>query len=512
VTDWLLGTLLATSGLIALILLIREPVRRHFGARVAYGLWLIPAARLLMPTINQTIERPLGPAVTPRLMSTQYMAEPMLLTNVAPPEQSLIEQAGGWPTILMVLWLGVAIGLFAARIIAFRQERAAILESATEFGRIGSIRLVQSREVSGPLAFGIFDRVIAVPADFDQLYAERERRFALEHELAHHRSGDLIANLFAFGLLCLQWFNPLAWAGHAAFRFDQEAACDARVLEKAGTTDRSEYGRAIAKASSGRALLFASALDRRTTLHRRLKSMLSNPTAGRKLTGRMMVLAAIGVALPLTATRAIHYVDVPMLSEAPAAPKAVPHASVAPVAAVAQVAAPAPVAPIAPVNKLANLNIEGGMVTMNGQTKHWKDLTPAEKAEVRKSLAEAKEEISRINRDEIQRNVREAMNEARINKEEFRREMAEARVEIDRAMREIDAHSAELRRAGQSPEQIKATVRASLKSVEAIDIEAITRNAMASVSEAQMERALEAAQDGLDKAQDELDRLDDPQD
>jgi len=67
-------------------------------------------------------------------------------------------------------------------------------------------------------------------------------------------------------------------------------------------------------------------------------------------------------------------------------------------------------------------------------------------------------------------------------------------------------------RAGQSPEQIKATVRASLKSVEAIDIEAITRNAMASVSEAQMERALEAAQDGLDKAQDELDRLDGPQD
>jgi len=239
--------------------------------------------------------------------------------------------------------------------------------------------------------------------------------------------------------------------------------------------------------------------------------MLSNPTAGRKLTGRMMVLAAIGVALPLTATRAIHYVDVPMLSEAPAAPKAVPHASVAPVAAVAQVAAPAPVAPIAPVNKLANLNIEGGMVTMNGQTKHWKDLTPAEKAEVRKSLAEAKEEISRINRDEIQRNVREAMNEARINKEEFRREMAEARVEIDRAMREIDAHSAELRRAGQSPEQIKATVRASLKSVEAIDIEAITRNAMASASEAQVE-ALAAAREGLEKAQDELDRLDDPQD
>ena len=505
-TDWLVGTLLATSGLMVLVLLLREPVRRHFGARVAYGLWLIPAARLLMPTITQTIERPMGPAVTPRLMSTQYMSEPMLLSSVVPPEQSLIEQVGGWSTILLVAWLGVAAGLFAGRILQFRRARTIILDGAVELGRVGSIRIVRSSEVTGPLAFGIFDRVIAVPADFERIYAEHERRLALEHELAHHRSGDLIANLFAFGLLCLQWFNPLAWAAHAAFRFDQEAACDARVLEKAGAIDRSDYGRAIAKATSGRALLFASALDRRTTLHRRLKSMLSNPTAGRKLTGRMMVLAAIGVALPLTATRAIEYVDIPMLSAAPAV------APSAPVASVAQVAAPAPVAPVAPVHEQSNLSINDGNVTMNGETKKWKDLTPAEKAEVRKSLTEARAEISRINRDEIQRDVREAMNDARISKEEFRREMAAAKVEIDRAMREIDAHSVELRRAGQSPEQIKATVRASLKSVEAIDIEAITRNAMASVSEAQMERALEAAQDGLDKAQDELDRLDDPQD
>lgn len=237
--------------------------------------------------------------------------------------------------------------------------------------------------------------------------------------------------------------------------------------------------------------------------------MLSNPTAGRKLTGRMMVLAAIGVALPLTATRAIHYVDVPMLSGAPAAPKAASISAVAPVAAVAQAAAPAAVAP---VHKRGNLGINGGMVTMNGQTRQWKDLSPAEKAEVRKSLAEAREELSRVNRDEIQRNVREAMEEARISKEEFRREMAEARVEIDRAMREIDAHSADLRRAGQSPEQLKATVRASLKSVEAIDIDAITRNAMASVNEAQMESAMAAAREGLEKAQDELDNLDNPQD
>jgi len=129
VTDWLLGTLLATSGLIVLVLLLREPVRRHFGARVAYGLWLIPAARLLMPTLTQTIERPVSVDFAPRIMTSQVVAEPMLMSGVA--ERSMIEQVGGWPTVLLVLWLGVAIGLFAARILAFRRDRTAILRDAT---------------------------------------------------------------------------------------------------------------------------------------------------------------------------------------------------------------------------------------------------------------------------------------------------------------------------------------------------------------------------------------------
>lgn len=233
--------------------------------------------------------------------------------------------------------------------------------------------------------------------------------------------------------------------------------------------------------------------------------MLSIPTASRRMTGRMMVLAGIAVALPLTATRAIQYIDVPMLkASAPAAP-ASNVAPEAPVAAVAQVAAPAPVAPVAPHH--SNLNIDdGGMVTINGRTRQWKDLTPAEKADVRRSLAEARAEISKINQEEIQREVREAMNEARINREDMRREMAEARAEVDEAMREIDAHSAELRRSGQDPEQLKATVRASLKAVEAIDVEAITRQAMASVDPATINAAMAAAQAGLAKAEAELER------
>jgi hypothetical protein len=74
-------------------------------------------------------------------------------------------------------------------------------------------------------------------------------------------------------------------------------------------------------------------------------------------------------------------------------------------------------------------------------------------------------------------------------------------------MREVDAHAIDIRRSGQDPETIKATIRASLKSVENIDVEAITRNAMNSVDHAAIEASVAAAEAGIAKAQSEIDRL-----
>jgi len=511
VIDWLLGTLLATTALIVMVLLVREPVRRHFGARVAYGLWLIPAARLLMPTLTETVERTV-PASTPiQPFVPSVIAEPKLLASVAAPEPSLLDQVGGLQTVLLVLWLGVGLGLFIARMAAFRRERAAILDDAVQLARIGTIKLVRSPNVSGPLAFGIFDRVIAVPSNFDRLYADHERRLALDHELAHHRSGDLVANFFAFVLLCLQWFNPLAWVAHAAFRFDQEAACDARVLDKVKADDRADYGRAIAKAASGRALLFASALDRRNTLHRRLKSMLTNPSAGRRLAGRLTVIAAVAIALPLTATRAVEYVDKLAPTDpqpaAPVASAAGPAAAAAP-APTAAPASPATLAPAVKVDPLQSIDVGKRVIVINGKTKRWDELTPAEKANIHQSIAQARRELAehRIDSTQIQAEIQQAMAESKIDKDELQRELAEARAEVASAMAEIDAHGAEMRRAGVDPEQIKASVRGSLKGIENIDVETIRKSALASVNTAQIQANVEKA---LSAAEAELDRIDD---
>jgi beta-lactamase regulating signal transducer with metallopeptidase domain len=518
-TDWLLHTLVATSGLILLVLIVREPVRRRFGSRVTYGLWLIPLARLFMPTLTHTVERSV-PAAT-SVPFPVVAREPLWMAHVAAPAPTLFERAGGWPALLIALWLGVAGGLFLSRMIAFHRDRRAILHSSASMPRLGPVRLVRSSEISSPVALGILKPIIAVPLDFNRRYDQRERRLVLEHELAHHRSGDLVANLLAFVLLCLQWFNPLAWAAHAAFRFDQEAACDARVLDRAPAADRASYGRAIAIAASGRALLFASALDRPTSLQRRLQSMLRSPSPSRRVAGRLLIAAAAAVALPLTAGHAIAYVDVPVPAPAvaPVAAAPVPPAAVvATAAAVQAVAAPELVPAARPVPRpvshavYAESDGDGDMtineqyVTIDGVRKRWEDLTPAEFARVRAAVAKARTQLANTHIDQarLERDLANVPDKVRIA--EMQRHLAETRARIAENIGRIDAEAAEARASGREPDRLEAAVRERLAEAENTDFETAARS-LANIDRKKIADQVAGAQQSVERAKAELERI-----
>ena len=49
--SWLLDTLLGVTLLMLLVLAVRRPVARFFGAGWAYALWLLPPMRLLLPPL-----------------------------------------------------------------------------------------------------------------------------------------------------------------------------------------------------------------------------------------------------------------------------------------------------------------------------------------------------------------------------------------------------------------------------------------------------------------------------
>jgi bla regulator protein BlaR1 len=490
---WLTGTFVATSALMALVLIIRNPVRRRFGAGVAYALWLLPAARAVLPSFTETVER-----VAPK--SAGFVPMSFSSAAAAPVEPSI-----DWVLLLLAVWLAGAAGMLGRGLLTYGKQRRGILEGAIQLAKLDGIRILRSERVRGPLAFGIIDRVIVLPLDFDQKFTDRQRCLALEHELAHHRCGDLLANLFAFVLLCLQWFNPLAWAAHSAFRFDQEAACDARVLDKAQPGERVSYGAALAKAASGRTLLFSGALERPSTLSRRLTIMTVQASKRTRAIGFTLVGAGLFLALPLTASRAIQYVD----AAAPAAPKApsAPAAPAAPMLLGAQVASPAP--PASP-SRVSSLNITNDdTVTINGVTKRWEDLTPQERARIRADIAKARQDIQRemARLPEQMAQVQRDMEHFRNG--EFQRDMAKAREEIRRSMEEVDREMRNLKAAGVDPEEIKAELREALAEVEKINVDEIVRDALASVDMDEIRDDLHDAGQSLDDVERRLDEHDD---
>ena len=298
-TEWLFDTLLASTALLLLVLLIRGRIAQHFGPSVAYWLWLLPAARLFMPVLSKEVAVPELPAANAFVESIR--ATPATYGHIATTEASF-----NWLALGLSIWLGGAALLFIVQMMRYCSLRDEMLADATEIDRIGDIRVIQSDRIGGPLAFGLFRRYIAVPDHFTRTFAPKERDLALAHELAHHRAGDLYANLAAFIFLCLSWFNPLAWIAWSAFRFDQEAACDARVLAGADSGTRQHYGRALARAASSDrmpALAMAMAHNSPRTIIQRLRRLMMKDTSKRRLwTGRAAIFLAAAIALPLTAT------------------------------------------------------------------------------------------------------------------------------------------------------------------------------------------------------------------
>ena len=135
---------------------------------------------------------------------------------------------------MLAIWaLGAAVFLVWQIARLPRASSAELGRSRAQPRRHRGLPLVESAAVQGPLALGLLDRRIVVPADFATRYSAAERRLALDHESVHHRRGDIWWNLAGLFILALNWFNPVAWLAFRAFRADQELACDAAVAAAA---------------------------------------------------------------------------------------------------------------------------------------------------------------------------------------------------------------------------------------------------------------------------------------
>jgi beta-lactamase regulating signal transducer with metallopeptidase domain len=345
-TAWLTDTLLYTGLLIGLVLLLRRPATRYFGPQFAYSLWLLPALRLLLPPI----ELPASMAPAPAQLSDQALLALAMATEdaplAAPAPTPFYERADLW----LALWLASAAVFLAWRFAMYRRMRQQVLAEARPVGEVGKIRLVETPAVASPVAFGVFDKVVALPPFFMAMQDRAARDLAIAHELAHHQGHDIAANFAAQPLLALHWFNPIAWLGWRAMRRDQEAACDARVLAGCGREQRAAYAGLIAGFAAGPRLALAAPmacpiLGEKSIIHRLRSLSMSDVSPSRRRLGRWL-LAGGALALPLTAS--VSYAAAQDVQPVPVAPSAAPEAPLPPLPPEPPLPPRAPDAPVPP--------------------------------------------------------------------------------------------------------------------------------------------------------------------
>jgi beta-lactamase regulating signal transducer with metallopeptidase domain len=162
-------------------------------------------------------------------------------------------------------------------------------------GLTGRVRVMVSERATMPMAFGVANPTVLLPADAEQWPFAR-RRDVMLHELAHVARRDCLTQLVSQAACALYWFDPLVWLAARALRGERERACDDAVV-RAGARP-SEYATYLLQTARDlrvprSASLATVCMARRSQLSERLLAILDERRNRRTVSRRFAVPAWI---------------------------------------------------------------------------------------------------------------------------------------------------------------------------------------------------------------------------
>lgn len=222
------NALLLSSLALVLILSLRPLLKRYGAPWLSYLNWLLLPLLLVAPCLP--------------LPATQVAVVYQLVTGLPGPitaALNVVDTTSNFALYCCLVWLvGFLISLAYFAIHQWRyQSKLGLLQAKPDY-------CLSAHSDHSPMLLGLFPARIIMPADFYQRYDCDQQTLILAHEQTHLRHGDQWWNFAYCGLRCVLWANPLIhWAQHY-FRFDQELACDASVMQ-AYPQQHSSYAQAM---------------------------------------------------------------------------------------------------------------------------------------------------------------------------------------------------------------------------------------------------------------------------
>lgn len=200
---------------------------QHVPANI--GLMQTPQIDIGLNSLNHIINQTL-PAATP-------------INSVNPMQSITFALSALWLAGICIL---VSYSLLSYFILKFRLKNA-VKESDDVYS---------SDRIQTPFVLGLVRPRIYLPARVSSL----ERDYICEHERTHIQSLDHFTKIFSFFIVCVHWFNPLAWLSFKLLSKDLEIRCDEKVLNGKDKTSKTSYATSLLSYSGNRSPMLPNPL------------------------------------------------------------------------------------------------------------------------------------------------------------------------------------------------------------------------------------------------------------
>ena len=212
-------------------------------------------------------------------------------------------------TIAAFAWLGGFTILFLYGIVSFFILKWKMRKSVHMHGNI-----YEASNINSPFVLGLFVPKIYLPVGLPG----REREYVILHEQIHVKRYDHIVKFLAFFILCLHWFNPLAWLAFKLMSADMEMSCDERVLKDMGIEETKQgYSLSLVSLATEKIAISGSPLAFGVTgIKGRVKNVLNFKKRSKILSAvAILLVIVLSIGLMLNQAEACIDDDAPPVNE-----------------------------------------------------------------------------------------------------------------------------------------------------------------------------------------------------
>ena len=300
---------LTASFVIAVIMLARL-LLKNAPKSISYALWAVAGFRLVFPFTLESmfsllpfkaapIPSDIAMQAVPRIDSGIGVVDNFISASL--PAATPMASANPlqlWLFIGSCVWLaGLAVMVvysIVSIILLKRRLRGAVCVEGN---------LYEAQNLKTPFVIGLFKPKIYIPAGL----SEEEHGYIVLHERTHIRRRDHAVKMFAYIVLCLHWFNPLAWAAFVLMGADMEMSCDECVMKELGVDIKNAYSLSLVRVAAGRKIINGSPLAfGEGGMKERVKNVLNF-----KKPSRVVIIAAVALAAVLSVGFAVSRAGVP---------------------------------------------------------------------------------------------------------------------------------------------------------------------------------------------------------